>query len=150
MEYRELTHSEAFKLWQQFGEEIGNEELRQCYGSYWPRQPVQGERVWEVFDFQRVGWLSLRPDPVDPVIWFVVGILPQYQRAGASKEIFRWAARKAFEEWPKAEAMIFAVNKKNEQYLKVQEKTINKVKMGELLFPSGSYVLFGVENRNKV
>ncbi len=153
MKEMELTPEQTYEMWKTFGIYIGLEELKKAYGFYWPREVVSGERVWEFLDDQnnRIGWCALRLDPIDPMVWQISGVFPQFKGKGHVREIFKWCIKKTFTEWPKVKAMFYSVSKANAGFL---EWNVNKVKddssktiVGEINFPPPGYVIFAVVNK---
>jgi len=149
----ELTPEQAYELWNIFGKAIGLEELRRSYGVHWPRQVVPGERVWEIYeDNQRVGWCALRPDP-DPIVWQISGVFPEAKGHSYVREIFKWCVNKAFELWPKTEAVFYSINKGNEFLDKnlnwIKEGKSKAVVVGEINFPLPGYIIFAVVNKER-
>jgi len=149
----ELTRDQVFKMWEEFGLSIGTENLRLAYGLYWPRQPVDGERVWLHFEGdKKISWVSLRPDPVESIIWFSLGIWPEFQNKSYTSIFFRWAIKTTFIFW-KAEAMAFAISKNNSKYIQWIMSKVgrgNKVEMkyiGELIYPEPGYAYFIIIKR---
>lgn len=154
---KELSSIEAFDLWKEFEKEIGSNEMKKCYGSYWPRQVVYQERVWAVFDFfeNKIGWVSLRPDVVDPFVWLNMGIFPEFTGKGMSSIIYKQFLKVAFTEWKNAEAVFNEVSKSHEQYLKwtlnaVGNPENNKICIGEINFPSPGYVIFCTKKTDSI
>jgi len=146
----ELTHSQAYELWSLFGESMGIENLRKAYGSYWPRFPVFGERIWCFSDpDEKIGWAALRPDPVDPVVWQISGVFFPFRDLGYMREIFRWCIKKTFTEYPKSQAMFYSISKRNQRFLDwnlAETRKINSKmeKVGEINFPD-PYIIFAIK-----
>jgi len=139
----------AFKLWGNFGLEIGMDKLHAFYGSYWPRAPLRGEIVFEHYDQELVGWSALRRDILDPVIWMMVGIFPEYQNQGYNKEIIKWTVKTGFQMFPDCSWLMVAVSKANKEHLETRFAYQAKYKTkwivaGEIFAPPPGYVIFGI------
>lgn len=146
---KELSPIKAFELWKEFEKEIGTEEMKKCYGNYWPRQVVYQERVWVVFNEQgnKIGWVSLRPDLVDPFVWLNMGIFPKFAGKGLSSIIYKQFLEVTFTEWKNAEAVFNEVSKSHERYLKWTLNNTNnpengRICIGEINFPAPGWVIF--------
>lgn len=150
--YKELLPTEAFKMWEDFCEDLGFEHIRQTYGRYWPRKPVEGERVWAVYNGdERVGWCSLRLDPVDPFTWFVEGIFSQSRGHGYSKEIMLWALQTSKDIWG-VDTMLYEISNHALLYTYIQyhvkrlfeQRIPGEFAVGYISEPSPGYTLFGI------
>src|SRR4030042_5251873 len=119
MKSRKISQTQAAALWHKFGEAIGFDMLRTNYGGNWPRSPVAGESVFTFGNDQgeRVGWASLRLDPVEPIVWLVMGIWPEFQKQNHAHEITRWAMKKVFS-GTEANYIIIAISRDNREYLR--------------------------------
>jgi hypothetical protein len=154
LEFRELSSYEAYRLWEKFGEDLGIGHLRSTYGNYWIRQPVQGERVWVVYDKDenRVGWVAMRPDGVDPMVWQASGIFSPYRGHGYSKEMLLWSSDTSWAIWG-VKVMLFEISNHVmlQSYIRYHyERIFNKTIPGEFVagyinYPTPGYVIFGLE-----
>lgn len=136
--------------WKLFTEAVGLEKVRRMYGQYWPRPPVPQERLWQAWGPQDlIGWISLRPDPVDPVVWMAMGIWPNHQGVGHSNPLFKWSLKKTFELFPDTAAMFYAVSKNNEGLLKYIIEGERVERVGETTFPEPGFVYFAIKNRGR-
>lgn len=139
-----------FGLWTCFGEAIGIDKLHDFYGEYWPRPPLPREVVWEWTDNgKRIGWSSVRPDILDPLVWMMVGIFPSYQNQGYNKEIIKWTVREGFNKFIDAQWLFVAVSKRNVEHLETRFAYQAKYKTkwivaGEMFEPPPGYVIFGI------
>ena len=154
MMFKELTGEEVYSLWLKFKESVGQETLTKAYGSYWPRQVVDGEKVWEAIDNNNlVGWCALRKDPVDPIVWQISGVFFEHTNKGYVKDIFRWCIKTTFELWSNVDAMVYSVSKCNSGFIQYQFDFIDKKKppekffVGDINFPEPGYMIFGVKRR---
>ncbi len=142
------------ELWNKFAEDIGIENVRAAYGKYWIREKAYRENVWEVYSEDvLVGWCSLRPDPIDPVVWQISGVFPEFSKHKFVRIIFRWCVDKTFSEWENAEAMFYSVSKSNTGFLEWNMKKVkeeeDKIVVGDINFPPPGYVIFAVVNKGK-
>lgn len=136
----EVTFKRAYDIWWAFGQAIGMDNLRAFYGKNWPRIPVDGERIWLFLEGEkRVGWASLRPDPVEPFVWQNLGVWPEFQSKGLMKEVQRFLLRMAFKEM-KAEAILIAISRNNQSLLNSRQKYLEIA--GYIDFPEPGYVYF--------
>lgn len=91
------------ELWRAFGEAITPARLRLSYGAYWPRQPVAVERVWTFRAAPALNivaaWGALRPDPVDPIAWLMLGVWPAHQGKGWADYLRQWLVQTAAAEF---------------------------------------------------
>jgi hypothetical protein len=146
MTYEEIPAERVLSFWEGFGRAVGVENLRKAYGDYWPRGPVYGEKVWAVWgEGGVIGWVSLRPDPVEPIVWMALGVWPRYNKMGNSKAIFKWSIGRAFYLYPNAQAMFWAVNNDNLDLLNYNKGTSPVV--GGIHFPQPGFTYFAVKNK---
>ena len=88
-------------LWYEYAQAVGPKELQSSFG--WSVPPLTAralERVWRVFSPERprwhVGWFSLRTDPTDSrIVYLVRGVLPDARRLGYRVALGEEAARLA-------------------------------------------------------
>ncbi|MBA7562299.1 hypothetical protein ES708_03951 [subsurface metagenome] len=149
----ELNTRQTANLWIDFSEKIGIDKIRSIYGKYWIRKKLKEERVWKVYDKDEwVGWYSLRPDPLDSNVWFIVGIFPGFQKKSYVSRIFKGAITKTFSVWPECNAMFFEIakNSKFHQWELENIKKSNSVTeyAGEKLFPEPGSTIFMVKKRS--
>lgn len=149
---------QIFNLWMDFGEAIGIQKLKDLYGEYWPRYPLDGEIVWAWYricehllieDETLIGWSSVRKDILDPVIWMNVGIFPSYQHLGISKIIIRTTVEMGFNAFPECEWLFVAVSRANIDHLQTRLRYQSKHKTkwviaGEMFYPLPGYIIFGI------
>lgn len=137
------------KFLREYSEAIGIELTRKLYGEYWPRLLVLNECLWVAYEADKqCGWVALRPDPVDPIVWEMLGIFPDFQHKGYMKEIFKWAVLKSFSLWPNR-AMCYAISKHNPDFIEYNyRKTLKhpetRCVMGETYWPKPGYVIFAI------
>lgn len=143
---RLLNNEEAYSLWQEFGEAVGLSQLKDSYGEYWPRKPLPQELVFEWFDEdeQIIGWSAIRPDPLEPVFWIVVGIFPDQRNKGYSKEIFWSTIDEGFRIFKDVEWCWSAISKKNKKPFSYTKRETQWSYVGEMIQPPPGYTLFGI------
>ncbi len=154
LEFKELSSFEAYELWTDFCQDIGLEHARQTYGAYWPRNMAENERVWKVQgkNSNRVGWVSLRPDPIDPMVWQASGVFSPYRGNGYSKEILQWSSKVSEDIWG-VKVMLFEIS--NHPLLFTyheyhRQRIFNKKIPGEFVagfisVPSPGYTIYGIQ-----
>ncbi len=157
LHYIELSHSDAYLMWVEFKDAIGEVEMKKIFGNYWPRSPVSDERIWATYDekLNRVGWCALRLDPVDPVVWQISGVFPEFRELGYMKSMFKFCIKTTFHEWPNVEAMFYSISKSNPSFIEYRKKSIEKqivlgdTFVGEINIPSPGYVIFAIVRREE-
>ncbi len=117
----------AYRMWQEYGEAIGQEALRAAYGDYWPRRQVYREEIFVFRQAQeRIAWCSLRPDPVDPLVWFTAGVWPAWQDRAVVQEVRAWAINLALQWWPQATGLAMEILDTNLAYAVSMRARIEK------------------------
>ena len=145
LESKLLNKEETYDLWVYFGNDIGSNELKRSYGEYWPRQPLADELVWEWEDFKElVGWSAVRPDPLEPVFWVMIGIFPNHGGNGYATKIFYQTIKNGFELFP-ACWCFSAVSKKCGKIFPYMKEGSEWVKAGEMNVPDPGYDIFGIK-----
>jgi hypothetical protein len=157
LEFRQLVPLEITELWQAFVNDIGLEHARQTYGKYWPRPRAWFEKVWAVSnsDNERVGWVSIRPDGVDPFVWQASGIFSQHRGHGYSKEILRWSSDMSKEMG--FDVMLFEISNHVllQPYIQYHIKRIFEKKIpgefvaGFINTPEPGYTIFGIKRNEE-
>ena len=146
MTHREIPAEQVLVFWEGFGKAIGIETLKKTYGDYWPRSPVYGERVCAVWNENEIiGWISLRSDPVEPIVWMALGVWPKYSKTGNAKAMFKWSIGRAFYLYPDAEAMFWAVSNNNPDLVNYNKGKASIV--GGIHFPEPGFTYFAIKNR---
>ena len=131
--YDRLADIDAFAMWCEFCADLGPASVRAAYGA-WPRTVAVGEMVWSVnvptcgTDHQRVGWISLRPDPVAPWVFYAAGIWPAYQRQGLVHRVRAWA-QAAVSMWSRVDGLVIEVLDTNAAW---QKALIAETERGDL------------------
>lgn len=118
---KRLTAQQAVKLWGEFYDAHGADQMHRSYGWDSPPQNLyrRGSRVY-VFSVdagQRVGWgeIELRTwDALDDEAFLSSGVFPDQQRNGYGASIMQWLVRKA--KTLGADFASRAVNKVNEEH----------------------------------
>jgi len=152
--FQEVTPGEAYSIWQDFADDIGLEHMRQTYGRYWPRHPVENESVYKALNEknERVGWVAIRPDPVDPIVWQCSGVFEKFRGNSFSKTILQWSALKSHELW-NVEAMLFEISNHVllQPYIQYHIKRIFEKRIpgeyaaGFINTPDPGYTIFGIK-----
>lgn len=151
--FMELSFDEIYSMWKEFSDDIGIEWTKKAYGDYWIRKPVEKERVWIFFyEGKRVGWVSLRSDPIEPIVWQASGVWSEYQQSGIAPLMLKWCVKKSFELYPEAKAMFWAVSKYNPKFIEWNRQMLKNewsIEAGEINFPKPGFIYFGVVKRIK-
>lgn len=143
IEGRQLNRSAAFSLWKTFAEAIGLSKLREAMGSYWPREPVAGEAVFQWEDEEGlIGWTSVRKDPIEPVFWLNTGVFPDRAGRGYSVMISRRAIQHGFEIFPDTRWCFGAVSLKAKAPSTWHREWVY---VGEILIPEPGYRIKGID-----
>lgn len=155
MEAERLNSDQVYQCWVAFGNHIGVDKLKKLYGGNWPRHPVEGESAF-LFreDGEKIGWVSIRPDPVEPIAWLVMGIWPEFQKKNYAHEITRWAMKKVFSETT-MDYILIAISRNNKEYFeKIKERVMgrnSKMKYaGYLDVPFPGYDYFAIERKRRI
>lgn len=143
MEQRLLNDNDAYNLWVDFGQKMGLESLKNSYGSYWPRKPLEGELVYEWSGGGVIGWSAIRRDVLEPVFWIVVGIFPNEQGKGYSPEIFWSTIKIGFEAFRDVQWCWSAISKKNKKPFSYTRRDTEWIYVGEMVAPEPGYTIFG-------
>ena len=153
LDFQEVDSIEAHSIWCDFADDIGLEHMRQTYGRYWPRYPVRDERVYKALNTggERIGWVAIRPDPVDPMAWQCSGIFERFRGNGFSKIILQWSAMKSYKLWG-VEAMLFEISNHVllQPYIQYHIKRIFEKRIpgeyvaGFINTPAPGYTIFGI------
>lgn len=151
-----LTHeilSDAAKireLWEDFGKIIGLESLHNLYGDYWPRDPIPGEIVFVWHDENRyIGWMAIRPDPVEQIMWIIAGILPQYQDQDYHKIMFIKTITEGWEIYSHIKWVCMSISHHNTRFIKYLDNLTKEVcwfrRVGGMDIPPPGYIVFALE-----
>ena len=152
LEFKQLTPFEITRLWQDFVDDIGLNHARETYGAYWPRERAIGEKVWAVYnEDERIGWVAIRPDGVDPFMWQCSGIFSPFRGNGYSKEILLWSSDMSKESG--FDVMLFEISNHVllQPYIQYHIKRIFDKKIpgefvaGFISYPEPGYTLFGIK-----
>jgi hypothetical protein len=145
LQNRLLTDEKAHLLWIVFAAKVGIKALRESYGVYWPRKPLEGEIAYEWRnDDQLIGWSAIRRDVLEPVFWINIGVFPNEQGKGYSSKIF-WATIKiGFETFEDVEWCFSAISRKNSKPFSYTKRDTEWVYVGETVIPEPGYTVFGL------
>ena len=147
MKSRLLNEENAYLLWVTFAAKVGINQLRASYGEYWPRQSLEGEKVYEWSNDELIGWSAIRKDPLEPVFWINVGIFPDQRGKGYSKEIFWSTIDEGFRVFKDAEWCWSAISRKNKKPFSYTKRDTEWVRVGEMVVPEPGYTIFGFKRK---
>lgn len=141
------------RLWREYAEAIGAEELKKAYGDDWPRLPGHAESVFLFFGIRdtaglqpNAGWGCLRHDVPNHLAWLLLGVWPEFQKQSWSTRMSHWLVDRAFDDWD-IDAVCIQVLRSNEEYLKSKMRRIDKSPwkhVGHLDVPPPGCEIFGV------
>ncbi|MEM4720530.1 MAG: GNAT family N-acetyltransferase [Candidatus Methanomethylicaceae archaeon] len=130
-----------------FIDSIGDSVARIAYG--WkdgPRDLVFGEEFWvvETTAGQTVGWYIIRPDPVHPFVWRLMGVFPQFQGLGVADLVTRECIKYCKERgYFGIMIQILAGNPYLIKFLqKVRSGAVRFLEAGRMMYPEDCYLFY--------